>query len=83
MRPRDLSVRPTARAEELMTWDNKDNPCTSKDGATKRKWATENAAIFIARQDQRADGKKRYHYYCPNCLKWHTTKSPPRKKHAK
>lgn len=61
-----------------MAWEVRDNPCLDRNGNEKRKWATEQAAIFVARQDQRRDGEKRWTYLCPSCLKHHTTKVNPR-----
>ena len=49
------------------------NPCTSSDGHDKKKWATQKAALFVARLDRRHDGKRRRVYLCPICDKWHVT----------
>jgi hypothetical protein len=54
------------------------NPCTSKRGEPKKKWATRQAAEFVARQDFRKDGKNRWTYLCPSCLKHHVTTTNPR-----
>lgn len=60
------------------------NPCTSREGKPKRRWATLDAALYVIdlwarglnphHPEDRAKACKYYAYRCPGCRGWHLSR---------
>jgi hypothetical protein len=47
--------------------------CHDSRGREKKRWATAQAAKFVASYREFKTGIKHRAYHCPDCGKWHTT----------
>lgn len=46
-------------------------PCLSRAGLPKKRWATKAAALFVADWERKVRGLDRHAYHCKHCGLWH------------